>query len=370
MLVEVFPVSIPETLTCLTIWKRFNDIKRLRKQIQRRHKELQLRAAVPQLADDGFFRRFDPDVIEQRKQYILRLLDFVAQHPGLYKSHAFLQFFEASHTPSASPMKARAPAASNIASICSEIEVPCNQEYRLIDAGKDTAYSEDTDDEKDANDAGDDDDDELTSLVSSSPASDNTSLCSEATSRCSEAAHRAADEVDCATEAITVEPAESGDHPTVVSSDYIYEAALEFSDAVCAEVGHSYRKAFESYKSGIQKLIEGARNDVRAEQRRVAKDKIQKYLARAEQIHECYLSRELAAAGGDRNHRNRNNRASEATTTHGAKKYSSLEIAMAELAQFKVLRVVHGVMQVQDVRDRKIHIMKVVRTAMRFFDGV
>lgn len=327
----MFPVFIPETLTSLTVWKRYNDVKKLRKQIVNRHKELHLRGTVPEHSDEGFFRRFDPDVIQSRREYILRLLDFIAQHPALYKCHAFVQFFEASQSPGISPMKRRP---SNIATICGEIEVPFSAEYKLIDPERDKDQS-------------DTDDDEVMTPTTSNNISSSSPTSSDTTSTCSEAGSRtsgAGDEVECATEAAPDEV----DH---VASNYIYEAALEFSDAVRAEVGHHYRKAFDAYKRGIAKLIEGARTDVRAQQRRVAKDKIQKYLARAEQIHDCYLAKD-EVDGTDVARQSKPN-GGVATSR------DSLEMPLAELSRYKVLKVVHGVMQVQDMTDGRIYIMKV-----------
>lgn len=346
---------IPETLTCLTVWKRYNDVKKLHKLVAKRHKELQLRGKVPEHFDEGFFRRFDPDVIQSRKDHILRLLDFIAQHPALYKSHAFVQFFEASHSPTISPLKRRP--SNNIATICDEIEVLFSPEYKLIDPERDKDQSDTDDDVVDPTSGPDQGQGSpmTSSMISSTPSSETASTCSEVHSRGSEGIRVGEDVVESATEAICDEVPRSVQkeemHPEVIqSSDYIYEAALEFSDAVRAEVGHHYRKAFDAYKRGISKLIEGARSDVRAEERRVAKDKIQKYLARAEQIHDCYLSRD--EVDGSR-------MVKPAERVNGGVIRESLELPVDDLARYKVLKVVHGVMQVQDTGDRKIYIMKV-----------
>lgn len=75
---QVFPVNIPETLTCVTVWKRFNEIKKLRKIMAKRHKELHLRGTMPDMKDEHFFNRYDSRVILQRKEFILSLLDFIS----------------------------------------------------------------------------------------------------------------------------------------------------------------------------------------------------------------------------------------------------------------------------------------------------
>lgn len=95
---QVFPIEIPEALTCLTVWKRFNDIKALLKFIKKRHKSERLSGMVPTLNNHTFFKRFEADVITERKLFIIRLLDFVGQHPALYKSQVFQEFFATSQT--------------------------------------------------------------------------------------------------------------------------------------------------------------------------------------------------------------------------------------------------------------------------------
>lgn len=95
---KVFPIEIPEALTCLTVWKRFNDIKALLKFIKKRHKSELLNGIVPTLSNHTFFKRFEADVITERKLFIIRLLDFIGQHPVLYKSQVFQEFFTTSQS--------------------------------------------------------------------------------------------------------------------------------------------------------------------------------------------------------------------------------------------------------------------------------
>lgn len=83
-------------MTCLTVWKRFNDIKALLKYIKKRHKSERLTGMVPTFSNHTFFKRFEADVITERKLFIIRLLDFIGQHPALYKSQVFQEFFTTS----------------------------------------------------------------------------------------------------------------------------------------------------------------------------------------------------------------------------------------------------------------------------------
>lgn len=94
----MFPVDIPEALTCLTVWKRYNDIKALLKTVRKRHKAEHLSGTVPTLNNHTFFKRFEADVITERKLFVIRLLDFIGQHPVLYKSQIFQDFLTTSQT--------------------------------------------------------------------------------------------------------------------------------------------------------------------------------------------------------------------------------------------------------------------------------
>lgn len=98
LFLQVFPIHIPEALTCLTVWKRYNDIKSLLKYVKKRHKELKLPGIVPNLNNHVYFKRFEADVITERKLFIIRLLDYIGQHPILYKSQVFQEFFAKSQT--------------------------------------------------------------------------------------------------------------------------------------------------------------------------------------------------------------------------------------------------------------------------------
>lgn len=66
--------------------------------MKKRHKSERLNGLVPSLSNHTFFKRFEADVITERKLFIIRLLDFVGQHPVLYKSQVFQEFFATTQT--------------------------------------------------------------------------------------------------------------------------------------------------------------------------------------------------------------------------------------------------------------------------------
>lgn len=325
---QVFPINIPEALTCVTVWKRFNEIKKLRKIIAKRHKELHLRGTVPDMKDQNlnFFNRFHTQVILQRKEFILSLLNFISQYPSLYKMHAFQNFFEISHSPSStedSPEHKLSP----IEAICEELDVPIQPELSLIDPVKDELHRKN---DETPNSCSQD-----SSTISEDSCSSELNL-----SGCAEV-----EEVPVATQEIP----KSLDQ--VDSSDYIYEAALRFSEAVRFEANGNYRRAFENYKRGIGILLTGAKHDVIEDRKCIAKEKTKKYLARAELIHEQYLMNDEAELSESEN--------IESSNAVNSKE-GSIERPIDQLSRFKVIKILETVMQVQDTVDKKIFIIKAV----------
>ncbi len=324
---QVFPVNIPETLTCVTVWKRFNEIKKLRKVMAKRHKELHLRGTMPDMKDENYFNRFDGQVIQQRKDFILNLLNFISQYPSLYKMHAFQSFFEISHSISSdnSPDHQRSP----IETICEEIDVPIQPNLPLIDPVRDEMHSKN-------------DETPTSCSQDSSVASEDSGSSELNLSGCAEV-----EEEEEVTVVPQEEPTESVDQ--VDSSDYIYEAALSFSEAVRFEANGNYRRAFENYKRGIGILLTGSKHDVLEDRKCIAKEKTKKYLARAEQIYEQYLMNDDTTISDYVD-------SSSSSTVND----SSIERPIDQLSRFKVIKILESVMQVQDTIDKEIFIIKAI----------
>ncbi|KAG8228110.1 hypothetical protein J437_LFUL000112, partial [Ladona fulva] len=90
----VYPKSSPEAATKVTVWKRYNDFKKLHKELHIKHKKLHLKDKFPPFAKGKFFGRYEEEVIEERRQCAIKLLEFIAEHPPLFTSQVFLKFFE------------------------------------------------------------------------------------------------------------------------------------------------------------------------------------------------------------------------------------------------------------------------------------
>ncbi|XP_039282653.1 ribosomal protein S6 kinase delta-1 isoform X2 [Nilaparvata lugens] len=94
----VFPKKHPEAVTKIIVWKRYNDFKKLHKELKLKYQKLQLPDKFPPFVKAKFFRRFEDDVIEERRQAALVLLDFVAQHSALFTSETFVKFFQCGYS--------------------------------------------------------------------------------------------------------------------------------------------------------------------------------------------------------------------------------------------------------------------------------
>lgn len=174
--------------------------------MQKKHKLCKLKGHVPEPKDFSFFKRFEADVIENRRAYIVELLDFIAQHPILFKSEPFVQFFENGQSPGASP--------SHLATL------------ENIDVSNGHFESET------------DDLDSKESFVK-------------------EVVQKSEDEKGRKYLTLLTPDASFED----ADADYIYEAALEFSRAVQAEVLSQYQEAYDKYKSGVERLIKGTKGE-------------------------------------------------------------------------------------------------------------
>lgn len=203
----MFPRSLPQALSCLSVWKRFHEVKKLFREVQKKHKHCKLKGNVPEPRDYSYFKRFESDVIENRKSYIVELLDFIAQHPVLYKSEPFVQFFENGQSPGVSP--------AHIAT------------YQTFE---------------DSN--GEPDDDLDSKIMVESFIKDVAEKAVESQDQ------REKDYLKMLTPMASFEDEDA---------DYIYEAALEFSRAVQAEVLSEYQEAYDKYKSGVERLIKGTK---------------------------------------------------------------------------------------------------------------
>uniref|UniRef100_A0A1Y9H9M0 Ribosomal protein S6 kinase delta-1 n=1 Tax=Anopheles farauti TaxID=69004 RepID=A0A1Y9H9M0_9DIPT len=369
----VFPRSHPEGLTRVTLWKRFSEVKKLYKELVRRHRERHLSGTVPALADHSYFKRFDPAVIEERKRYILQLLEFAGQEPLLYRSHAFLNFFTRGIVPDSEEQNdddededggslsgkgetehGRSNGGGNIETIRKQLGIGRQDELSLIDPTRDDGPIQCGPHTDGSSTSGGEDGDEIdgtrghiTPGVEIEPSTQHVSGGSLIDSMISETGSSSISEPESVT---MIEP---------TPVDYLVAAAMVFSKAVEAEANGEYRRAFEQYRAGIDRLLSGAKDDSNETRRKIAKEKSCKYVAKAEEMYDRLLEQNdgLAVNGLEQDHRPMG----PLTYDEPSSPIQLLERPLNYLSRYKVVKVIGTVMQVQDVTDRKFYIMKSIR---------
>uniref|UniRef100_V9IIQ3 Ribosomal protein S6 kinase delta-1 n=1 Tax=Apis cerana TaxID=7461 RepID=V9IIQ3_APICE len=116
------------------------------------------------------------------------------------------------------------------------------------------------------------------------------------------------------------------------SPQYILIAAAHMSAAIKHEDLTEYEEAFTQYKMGISSLRSGVESDSNKIRAEIIKEKISKYLVRAEKLYNRYLNCNI----------------------------SVLNKPIAELQYYKVLKIIESVMLVRDIRQNCLNIVKAI----------
>lgn len=360
----------------VSVWKRYNDFKKLHLELSSLHKRLGIKEAFPTFPKSRYFGRFEAEVVEERKKYALKFLEFVGRHSYLYTSDTFITFFESSHV-------------DNYASYCAHSLCSDTSEDDLIAPLNDSAN--DTTAQNNLQVISKTNRNALTNPCSTLP-NIYTNKNEFAASQRKNESHNATnlqnvnvkkEEQSCKTEKsqntitrncnvdirnknfdennITTLSNVSGfdnvnnnikdlancnTHPacsilqeTTNTSyqkeadftQYLLIAAAHMSAAFKHESIAEYEEAFTQYKLGISCLINGVQSDPDSTRVPSIKDKISKYLARAEQLYNRYLNCNI----------------------------SIVSKPVSELQYYKVLKVIKSVMLVMDIRANCNRIIKV-----------
>uniref|UniRef100_A0A182N5Y7 Ribosomal protein S6 kinase delta-1 n=1 Tax=Anopheles dirus TaxID=7168 RepID=A0A182N5Y7_9DIPT len=369
----VFPRSHPEGLTRVTLWKRFSEVKKLYKELVRRHRERHLPGAVPPLTDHSFFKRFDPAVIEERKLYIQQLLEFAGQEPLLYRSHAFLNFFTRGIVPDREDQKDdngdgsvsekeddRSNGGGNIETIRKQLGIGHQDELSLIDPTRDDGLTQHRTKSDGSSTSGGEEADEIDGPHEriaqgdeAAPTTKHASSGSLIDSMISETGSSSISEPESATMA---EPL-----PLIQPVDYLVAAGMVFSKAVEAEANGEYGRALEQYRAGIDRLLSGAKDDSNESRRKIANEKSCKYNAKLEEMYDRLVEQDDGDGPGGREDDRRRTTMGPLTYDEPSSPIQLLERPLNYLSRYKVVKVIGTVMQVQDVTDRKFYIMKSIR---------
>lgn len=95
----LYPERCPDAVTKLTVWKRYNDFKKLYKEIKILHGKYNIPDTFPSLCRGTFFKKYEERSITEKKESALNFLEYVGSHYQLFTSREFLQFFESSYKP-------------------------------------------------------------------------------------------------------------------------------------------------------------------------------------------------------------------------------------------------------------------------------
>ncbi|XP_041971405.1 ribosomal protein S6 kinase delta-1 isoform X2 [Aricia agestis] len=318
----LFPLESPEAVTVVSVWKRYSDIQQLHKSMKSLHAGLHLRGTFPTLAKSSFFKRFQQEVIEERAKSIKELLEFIAEHRLLFTSTDFVNFLQdgypepepqsgvinairsslqlpVEHTP---PLEYQSDDDSSL-NVQNAQEVPSESatdfdisqipiyeatEVEIRESPKDCTRSGTSDSFESINSLESLDSDfydelkrirvkPITSIKRNLPDLIDFERPSTSVSR---------DVTDCAPRVTT----DNSTSDKGVEGGYAVEAGYLLSVAGRCEDAGDYERAFEFYKTGIEKLLQGVQSETDESRRSLLKQKANKYLSHAERVYNEQLS--------------------------------------------------------------------------------
>ncbi|KAB0804546.1 hypothetical protein PPYR_01516 [Photinus pyralis] len=349
----LYPKACPDSVTKVTVWKRYNDFKKLHREMKQYAKMLKLNG-FPGLPNISYFHRFDDEVIQQRKAGILYFLEYISLNRLLYTSDICVQFFKTSHTPSDI-------VDSNIQLIRAELNLPIETEYSVIRIPSDDDHTlSDTDSLS-----------TLSSFQVIEHLPDPLNFCSSANKPTKSSAlknsHKSSDTFSISVSSISLDPCtiiEEPGYPTPPHtpnsahtdgfSNYIQEASVCIEKAIDFEVSRKYEEAFNQYKAGIEILLKHVKDDKNIDIKDMIRHKIEKYLLRAEKIFNLYLSRESQTV------RNYTQPTGDLTNDDTTKQSES------ELYNYKVLRTIGCGMLVLHIGSQQLYYVKVIQKTSKF----
>ena len=233
----------------LIVWKRFNDFKELYKILSKYHGSLHRRQVFPEFIKPNFFGRFDQKIIEERKEYILKLLQFCATQPHLYLHEKFIEFFSIGNLQDHEILNENdqsgilEPSSKVKSRIADDIEEQQQQQQQSSNKiNIENIYSE------------------LSNLLLQSTGSSPTTTSS------------------------------SPNGSNISDYDYIKKSLQYIQEGLFNEKQESYNSAFELYKLAVAILIKGIQKETQQTVIKIIQEKTQQLLLKAEMIFETKLN--------------------------------------------------------------------------------
>ncbi|CAL1586435.1 unnamed protein product [Knipowitschia caucasica] len=369
----------PEDVQEITVWKRYNDFRKLHQDLWQLHKNVCTQSELfPPFAKGKVFGRFDDTVIEERRQCSEDLLQFSANIPALYNSQHILEFFKGGEVHDSSELIGPAEPLSDL--LGDTLSDCSSGVQRDIIGAEDLTLTSDY--------GGPSSDSDQTSLAieTDSLAEIDDGMASGRTSpnlpqggaipvSCSYSP-RLPSLHDRRSPSPAPVPASSAPNQEAtwaskvqlfsgnlkgtnsgnfkdVKSDYLDKATELISLAVQREKEQDYQTAFSFYRSGVDLLLQGVQGESSANRREAVKRKTAEYLMRAEQISSQHLKSNMGQG-------------STQTVAMAAQccPSTSRDIPYPpseELRVYRVLGVIDKVLLVMDKRTQETFILKGLR---------
>ncbi|XP_017790284.1 PREDICTED: ribosomal protein S6 kinase delta-1 [Habropoda laboriosa] len=384
----VFLKCSHEEISKVSVWKRYNDFKKLHSELNVLYSQSRTKESYPSFPKPKFFGRFEAEVIEERRECALKFLEFIGRHSYLYSSDIFIKFFETSHAdyclndcsqslssdtsaeddrhtyinslPNNDIVSQTILQPKSIQSSLINVSIPkneVNQSQEACESKEQTLQQNDlrykTENEKISMTKNacnnllieDNDPNKIASKLEH-----NQLICNKNNNCYKDKNYNVKNEkgstiVQTSNTDINSDTTnENLSSPVIThdgsdlpqswpdSSQYILIAAAHMSAAFKHEDLTEYEEAFTQYKRGISSLQSGVESDSNKIRAEIIKEKISKYLERAEKLYNRYLNCNI----------------------------SLLNKPVSELQYYKVLQIIESVMLVNDVRQNCLNIVKAI----------
>ncbi|RZC38223.1 ribosomal protein S6 kinase delta-1, partial [Asbolus verrucosus] len=346
----LYPETCPDAITKITVWKRFNEFKKLHREIKVLHSKLGIKDKYPSLPGSSFFKRFDEETVQQRKQSILHFLEYVGYHAQLFTSKEFVKFFESSHTPVDQ-------LSSNISSIRADLNLPEDPEYFVTNSDDEPTIS-DTDSVTTVNSLG------FSNQVKNNEKSMSKSRLSLSTSITNSHHSKNSDSISVSTTTDSITLLDGQIYPTPPNTprcaenfvQYIIDASIHVNIAMELENDKKYEEAFTAYKTAIDILLKYGKDDKNYDRRQMVHYKTEKYLIRAEKIYNMYLSSEIKNL----------KQIAETEEEDHQKDEHCIQRPISDLYKYKVVKIVGSGMLVLHSELQQLFYIKVIHKTVKF----
>ncbi|KAL3276204.1 hypothetical protein HHI36_020922 [Cryptolaemus montrouzieri] len=347
----LYPEKCPEAVTKLTVWKRYNDFKKLYGEMKLLHGKYNISDRFPSLPHGTFFKKYDEQALSEKKQSALNFLKYLGNHYQLFTSTEFRKFFETSYTPSSQLN-------GNITSIRADLNLPGDPEF-IRNSDEDDIIS-DTDSISTISSISPRTDHSDTSVISS-VFGNSTTLKLSVEKLSNTTTTESLDNISIATiESLTLidgqiysSPPRSPDSDEVYAQ-YIIDASVHIKMAEELENAKKFEESFVAYKTAIDILLRYGEKEENYDRRRLVKYKTEKYLLRAEKLYNIYLAPEMKSLS--------------TIFQESEEKSKEQRPAMSDLYKYNVVRIIDSGMLVVHSDSQRLFYVKVIHKTTQYLD--